>query len=130
MRFIAMWLPFQILSVLLPANKRQACCAVRRYYSTYNRDQKSLRTYTSFVRYIPQNELLLVSKNRVCTCICTSMLVAFCNICGTIVNMINVFYYKIFEYAHCPQQVHLRLTLYKWWGQLTINFSQGAFRAD
>ena len=40
--------------------------------------------------------------------------------------MRNVFYYKIFEYVHCPQQVQLLLTLYMWWGQMTINFSQRA----
>jgi hypothetical protein len=51
---------------------------------------------------------------------------SFSNICVRIVNMRNVFYYKILEYAHCLQQVQLRLTLYKWWGQLTTNFSQGA----
>jgi hypothetical protein len=32
------------------------------------------------------------------------------NICVTTVNMRNVFYYKISEGAHCPQQVQLLLT--------------------
>jgi len=32
------------------------------------------------------------------------------NLCVTTVNMRNVFYYKISEFSHCPQQVQLLLT--------------------
>jgi len=39
------------------------------------------------------------------TCICTGTWVTPSNICVTKVNMRNIFYNKISEYSHCPQEV-------------------------
>ena len=104
MQFTGMWLPFQD-RVLLLAYKQQASFAVRNYDSIYSRNQKSLLTCKAFDRKIPQTELLHVVffKDQACTCICTSTWVAPSNICVNTGNMRNVFYYKIPEYAHCPQ---------------------------
>jgi hypothetical protein len=60
--------------------------------------------------------------------ICTCMWVALFNICVTRANMRNVFYYKITDYAHCPQQVQLLLThsiLVVW--EADDNFFNGAY---
>jgi hypothetical protein len=82
--------------VLLPAYKQQACCAVRRYVSTYSRGQKSLRTYEhSSGTSVRRNCYLLFQNDQACTCTCTSTWVARSNICVTTVNIRNVFYYNI-----------------------------------
>lgn len=92
----------------LPACKQPSSCAVRRYESKSRRGQKSLCTYKAFIRNIPQTKLLPVfKKGPTCTCVCTGTWVATSNRCVTKVNMRNVFYYNIYEYAHCPQQLRL-----------------------
>jgi len=87
--------------------------AVRRYDSTYSRGQKSLRTYTEFVRNIRQTEFYTVFKKieQIRASVQAGGLL-FLTFVLTIVNLTNVFYYKISGYVHCPQQVQLRLTLY------------------
>jgi hypothetical protein len=60
----------------------------------------------AFIRNIPQIELLCVfRKPQTRACICTSTWVVLSDTCVTAVNRGNVFYCKISEYIHCPQQV-------------------------
>ena len=99
-KFNVMWLPFQS-RVLLLTYKQQAWCSVRRYDSTYRRGQKLLRTFAAFIRTHPSDWIVnaFFQKDKACMCICTSTWVALSNICLTTVNMTNVFYCKISEYA-------------------------------
>ena len=61
------------------------------------------------------NCYMFFQNNQACTCICTSMWGGcFLTFVVTVVNMRNVFYYELSEYA--------QLILYKWCGQLTIKF--------
>ena len=97
--------------VLQLVYKQQACYAVIRYDNTYRRDQKSFLTCKAFVRNIPEAKLLrFFHRDQACTCICTCRWVALSKIFVTTVNTRNIFYYKISEYAICPQYVKLLLT--------------------
>jgi hypothetical protein len=60
------------------------------------------------------NCYMSIQKDPAGICICTSMWGAISNIIVTGVNVRNVFYYKVCEYAH--------LTIYKKCGQLTVKF--------
>ena len=97
----------------LPAYKQRACCAARKYESKCRRGQVRFAPvkHSSGISLRLNCYLFLKKIDPTCTCICTGTWVAPSNIRVTTVNIRNVFYYNIYEYAHCPQQLLLTYSI-------------------
>lgn len=60
--------------------------------------------------FVILNCYMSFQNDQACACICTNVWGPFLTFVVTVVNMRNVFYYELSEYA--------QLTLYNWCGQL------------